>query len=138
MDETVKIELELPKNVHEAATKVSERFNYDLNTLYTRAIQGDLEASADGGFEWYYPVKMVPIHVDAKTAAYLKWWFKVARRTGYYDDIGEFLMTCARKYIEPRLENLLDQEKEELDKLLEGLGTYEAERFTDEIKELLQ
>ena len=52
-------------------------------------------------------------------------------------DFSEFLMTCVRRYMMPFLENTTEEEKEELNRMLDEIGLPEKEAFAEEIKQLL-
>lgn len=133
----VKVELEIPGNVYEAARKVSERFKESITEVVTHSVKSDLESHAESHFEAWYAPSLVPLYVEPKTKAFLQWWYDVVSRQLNQGDFSEFLLTCVRRYTMPFLENVTKEEQKELDSFLAEIGQPEKEAFAEEIKQLL-
>lgn len=138
--ETVKIEVELPRNVLEATKRVCERFNEDINEVIAYNLKGGISASADGHFESYVVNSKVPLMVDPNTHIYLTWWYEVAAKRTAGLSFDDFLMDMGRKYrdfIKEHSKKITKLEMKSLNAMRIEAGLIEQQEFAEEIKELL-
>ena len=78
--------------------------------------------------------------IEVETAAYLEWWYKVAKARISFNSLSEFLKSATRKYMERNsyLDDVTDDEHRERDRMREEAGIPTLDAFTLEIKKILK